>query len=441
MEYSALNSQRSAVFDAFLSISFKMILIFTGIAVLLSLIAVKAISTPLFQVQPLLYSYTILVTIFALSRIIAALLFRNSQKSIFAEAEKVVYEPTVSFIIPCKNEEKDITTTIRNCFNAEYPKDKLEVIIINDGSTDNTANVLKIQEVLYPNLKVITFAQNQGKRQAMAAGFRAASGEILIQLDSDSFIDPKSFRNIITPFAIDSIGAVCAHADPVNADKNFITKMQAAYYYMSFKVLKAAESTFMSVFCASGCSSAFRKSAVMPILDKWLGEKFLGELVTWGDDRALTSWVLKTGYKTIYTDRVQAYTIVPEKFNILIRQQIRWKKSWIINSFFTAKFILRTNPFIGLLYFLPLVLISLLTPFIAIKTLVFAPIITGVLPIHYILGVFLVTTLFALTAVSLNPKSNKWLYLYPWAFLNMILFSYLILYSAARLQDRKWGTR
>lgn len=432
---------RSSLFDALVSISFKTILLLLGVGVLLSLIFVKAISTPLFQVQPFFYFYTILVTIFALSRIIAALLFRSSQNAIFTQAEKIAYEPTVSFIIPCKNEEKDISTTIKNCFAADYSKYKLEVIVINDGSTDNTEQVLRFQQLIFPNLKVITFEQNQGKRNAMAAGFRMATGEILIQLDSDSFIDPKTFKNIVTPFALEDIGAVCAHADPVNADKNFITKMQAAYYYMSFKVLKAAESTFMTVFCASGCSSAFRKAAVMPIIDKWLNEKFMGELVTWGDDRALTSWVLKSGFKTIYTDRVQAYTIVPEKMSILLKQQIRWKKSWIINSFFTAKFILRTNPFIGVLYFLPLILISLLTPFIAIKALVVAPILYGVLPLHYILGVFLVTTLFALVTISLNPKSNKWVYLYPWAFLNMVLFSYLILYSAARLQDRKWGTR
>lgn len=428
-------------FDAFLNLSFKTILILLGTSVLVGLLVVKAISTPLFQVQPLFYFYTILVTIFALSRILGALLFKNSQESIYAQAEQVVYEPTVSFIIPCKNEEKDISTTIANCFAANYPKEKLEVIVINDGSTDNTGKQLEIQKLIYPNLKVITFAQNQGKRVAMAEGFKLASGEILIQLDSDSFIDPQTFKNLITPFALEDIGAVCAHADPVNANKNFITKMQSAYYYMSFKILKAAESTFMSVFCASGCSSAFRKSAVMPILDKWLNESFLGEKVTWGDDRALTSWILKTGYKSIYTDKVQAYTIVPEKFNVLMRQQIRWKKSWIINSFFTAKFIMKSNPFMGALYFLPLVLISLLTPFIAINALIISPVIFGTLPVHYVLGVFLVTTLFALCYININPKSNKWLYLYPWAFLNMILFSYLIIYSALKLQDRKWGTR
>jgi hyaluronan synthase len=433
--------QLLTITEAIAKISFKTILILLVGVVIFSLIAVKAISTPDFVVAPLIYFYSLLVTIFALSRIGSAVLYRSSITSIYKTAEEHIYEPTVSFIIPCKNEEGAIATTIANCFAAEYPKDKLEVIVINDGSTDKTAEILALQKIIYPNLVVINFAQNHGKRVAMAEGFKVANGEILIQLDSDSYIDPKTFRNLITPFAIEEIGAVCAHADPVNADKNFITKMQAAYYYMSFRILKAAESTFMSIFCASGCSSAYRKSAVMPILESWLNEKFLGQLVTWGDDRALTSWLLKTGHKTIYTDKVQAYTIVPEKFKILIKQQIRWKKSWIINSIFTAKFIVRTNPFIALFYFLPLVLISLLTPFIAIKALLISPVLLGTLPLHYMLGVFLITSLFAIFCIFTDAKKSKWLYLYPWAFLNMIMFSYLILYSAARLNDRKWGTR
>lgn len=434
-------NQLLSLLEATAKVSFKTLLLLLSGVVLISLIAVKALSTPEFAVAPLFYFYTLLVTIFSLSRIGSALLYRSSITEIYKKAEEVPYEPTVSFIIPCKNEEGAISNTIANCFAADYPKEKLEVIVINDGSTDKTADILELQKLIHPNLTVINFAQNYGKRVAMAEGFKAAKGEILIQLDSDSFIDPKTFRNLITPFAIEEIGAVCAHADPVNVDKNFITKMQGAYYYMSFKILKAAESTFMSIFCASGCSSAFRKSAVMPILENWLNERFLGKPVTWGDDRALTSWLLKTGHKTIYTDKVQAYTIVPEKFNILIRQQIRWKKSWIINSIFTARFITKTNPFVAIFYFLPLVVISLLTPFIAIKALLISPILLGMVPFHYILGVFLITSLFAIFSLYTDSKKSKWFYLYPWAFLNMIMFSYLILYSAARLNDRKWGTR
>jgi hypothetical protein len=123
----------------------------------------------------------------------------------------------------------------------------------------------------------------------MAEGFRRARGEIIIQLDSDSYIVPGTFRKIIEPFRNSRVGAVCAHADPANPDENTLTRMQAAYYFFSFRLLKAAESTFLRVFCCSGCSSAYRRDIVLPILDQWLGEKFLGLPTTWGDDRALTN--------------------------------------------------------------------------------------------------------------------------------------------------------
>ena len=141
--------------------------------------------------------------------------------------------------------------------------------------------------------------------------------------------------------------------------------MQAAYYFMSFRILKAAESTFDTVFCASGCCSAYRKSAVMPILYNWLSESFMGRPVTWGDDRALTSRVLKFGYSTIYSNRVKAETIVPENLRQLLKQQIRWKKSWFVNAIYNAKFIWKTQPFVAFSYFFPLVGVTFLSPIMA----------------------------------------------------------------------------
>ena len=203
-------------------------------------------------------------------------------------------------------------------------------------------------------------------------------GEIVIQIDSDSFIDPANFKKIIEPFENSEIGAVSVHTDPKNADKNFLTKMQAAYYFMSFRILKAAESTFLTVFCCSGCASAYRKQVVMPQLEEWIGETFLGLPVTWGDDRALTSRILKAGYKTIYSDRVTAETIVPENFRQLVKQQVRWKKSWFVNAIYNAKFIWKTQPFVTFSYYFPLIAITFLSPIMAVRAILYLPIVRGI---------------------------------------------------------------
>lgn len=419
---------------------FQLSLLFLVFFSILLLIFIKSKTAVEFHNDPILFIYSIFVTIFVFSRLFSSLFYRYSLSKVNNEWGGY-YEPLVSFVIPCKNEEKTIADTIEKCFEADYPKEKLEVIIINDGSTDNTINVLKELKKRFNKLVIINWKINKGKRHGMYAGFKKAKGEIVVQLDSDSYIDPKTFRNLIKPFQNQEIGAVCAHADPTNADENFITKMQSAYYFMSFRILKAAESAFMSVFCCSGCSSAYRKNVVLPILDDWLNEKFLGLPVTWGDDRALTSWVLKMEHKIIYTDEVNAFTIVPNNTRQLFKQQLRWKKSWIINGIFTSRFIYKKHLFMAIFYFFPLLLISFLTPLMVSKAMLYSPIVKGVFPVYYLIGSALVTSIIVILYRLYDPENKYWLYLYLWSFLNIMIFCYIIIYAAIRIQDRGWGTR
>jgi hyaluronan synthase len=436
------NKENRSIFSR---ISYSFCLIILGFITLFFIVVVKSKSASEFWSDPLLLIYTIFVTSFELSRLAGAMLYRYSYSKILLSAGeenlKEPFEPMVSYVIPCKNEEASIAKTIDKCFQADYPKDKLEVIIINDGSTDGTGDVLRELQKKYSGLVVIDWKINRGKRHGMFAGFTLAKGEIIVQLDSDSYIQPETFRYLIEPFRNPQIGAVCAHADPENADTNLLTKMQAAYYFLSFRILKAAESTFMSVFCCSGCSSAYRKSIVMPILEEWLNEKFLGLPVTWGDDRALTNWVIKLGYKTVYTDEAQAYTICPDKWRVFFKQQVRWKKGWFVNSIFASKFILKAEPFVALTYFFPLIFVTLITPFMATKALIINPFIRGIPPTFYIIGVFLVAFMITIYYRYMNRDNKYWPYVFLWSAINMVVLSFILFYALARLKDRKWGTR
>jgi len=353
------------------------------------------------------------------------------------------YEPKVTCVIPCKNEEMAIFNTISKCYDADYPRSKLEVIVINDGSTDRTGEILdELKAVHFPDLKIIHWEKNRGKRCGMDAGFRLGTGEIIVQLDSDSYIIPNTFRNLIELFKNPSIGAVCAHADPENSDDTWISKMQAAYYYMAFRVLKAAESTFGMVFCCSGCSSAYRRSVVIPLLDPWLKESFLGKPVTWGDDRALTSYVLRAGYKTVYTDEAKAVTIVPTTFKQLITQQVRWKKSWIINAIFTGKFIWRTDPFVAFIYYYPLILVSVLTPIMVARVLLYKTILGNFSALGmYFFGGLAITGLLVLFCKFTTKDYKYWPYLFLWSTFNIFVMSFLLFYSMLTIQNRSWGTR
>jgi hyaluronan synthase len=422
---------------------YRTILIVVGIGLIFAVALVKSDAWANFWVSPTILVYTILVTTFELSRIVGAMLYTSIMKRTAdaLAASPTTYEPTVSFVIPCKNEGPAIAKTIRKCYEADYPPHLLEVIVINDGSTDNTREVLYSLLPKYPDLIIVDWAVNRGKRHGMAEGFKRAKGEIIVQLDSDSYIDPTTFRELINPFRDPQIGAVCAHADPENADQNFLTKMQAAYYFLSFRILKAAESAFFSVFCCSGCSSAYRKSIVLPIMDEWLAERFLGLPVTWGDDRALTNWVLKLGYRTIYTDTAKAFTICPDNFPQLFKQQARWKKGWFVNSIFASKFIWKRQPFVAFTYFFPLILITLVTPFMAIKAMVYQPIVHGSLPLYYIAGVLLIASIITVYYRYVARENKYWPYVFAWSAMNMVVLSFVLFYALATIQNRKWGTR
>jgi hyaluronan synthase len=427
---------------------------------------VVALKIYLFSGWDIVSIYSVAITTFMLSRVIGSLFYesyyrdksleKNKQKGMFLffgwipflnkpkkkSKWKKDYTPSVSFIIPCKDEGEVIYQTIKNCLTTDYPENKVEVIAINDGSTDKTLSEMKRAAKDFPdrNLTIVNFKKNQGKRKGMYAGFKLAKGEIAIQVDSDSYPEKDAIHKIVAPFQDKEIGATVGNTKPWNADKNMLTKMQDAYYFMSFRTLKATESLFDMVFCCSGCFSAYRRSYIMPILKPWLDEKFMGKEIIFGDDRALTNWIIRQDKKTVYVDEARAYTVVPEKLKVFIKQQARWKKGWFINSTRIAPTILKKDKFVALTYFMPLILLTLLTPFIAIKALIINPLFFGISPLFYMSGIMLV-------AVALQAQYNFYeggkygKYMLLWSILNMTILSYVLLYALYDLRNMAWGTR
>jgi hyaluronan synthase len=417
-------------------------IVLAAIGILLILI-VKSKSTETLLEDPIIVVYTLFVTTFQLSRVAGAVMYDRSKRIIKETSmpAAVPYEPMVTYVIPCKNEGPSIGKTVDMCFKSDYPPEKLEVIIINDGSTDNTQEVLEEKQKAYPNLVVVNWKVNKGKRHGMYEGFKLAKGEIIVQLDSDSYLVPSTFRKLIEPFRNPAVGAVCAHADPENANQNFLTRMQAAYYFMSFRVLKAAESTFFTVFCCSGCSSAYRKSVVDPIMDEWVNEEFLGLPITWGDDRALTNRVLERGFLTIYTDEVQAFTICPTDLKTLFKQQVRWKKGWFVNSLRASRFIVKRDKFVAFTYFFPLIFVTTLAPIMATRALIFNPIVHHTVPLYYCVGMLLVAFVITVYYRYVSRDNRYWPYLFLWGIFNMTILSFVLFYALATIQNRRWGTR
>ncbi len=127
-------------------------------------------------------------------------------------------------------------------------------------------------------------------------------------------------RDLTSQFDLKKISGVAGHSLPSNGDDNFLTRAQYAYYFMSFRVLKASESLFDLCFCLSGCYAAYRKKDVVPLMDELCHETFIGNKCTYGDDRSLTSYLLRDGHRTVYTSEAVGYTICPNTWKIFLKQ-------------------------------------------------------------------------------------------------------------------------
>lgn len=150
--------------------------------------------------------------------------------------------------------------------------------------------------------------------------------------------------------------------------------------------------------------------------------------------------MLKNGYKTIYVAEAQAFTIVPNNLKQFLKQQVRWKKGWFINSMRASKFIVKKDAFVAFTYFFPLILLTILTPLIAFKALVINPIFLGIPPYFYILGILLVTALLYVHYMIYDGgKYGKYMFL--WSILNMTILSYVFIYALYDLRNLSWGTR
>jgi hyaluronan synthase len=393
--------------------------------------AVKSQNVYWFWFNVPIFVYSLAVGSYLLSRYLFALFYKPPKPR---EDEL----PTVTVIIPAYNEEEEIMRTIRQIMESEYPSDKLSVIAINDGSADNTLKMLLKAKEIYPDLIVIDFGENRGKREAMATGVRMAKSEIVVFVDSDSFLYPDAIRNIVDGFADEKVAGVCGHCDVENIWTNALTKMQAVRYYISFIIMKAAESVFDSVTCLSGPLAAYKKSIVMEVLDDWEHQTAFGNQATFGDDRSLTTFLLKK-YKVIYDSRAITTTIVPEKYKQFLKQQARWKRSWFRESMRASLFMWKKQPLMALSFYLGF-LLPLLGPFVVVRAMLWVPIIGHGTPFTYLFGIILMSALMSSAYLFLR-KSKLWVYSFTFNFFYMFVLIWQLPWAVLTFWTSGWGTR
>jgi hyaluronan synthase len=238
--------------------------------------------------------------------------------------------PFLTVVIPAYNEGELVRRSILSSAGAAYPRDRLEIIVVDDGSRDDTWEHIQAAANEHPDLvRTIRFERNRGKRAALAAGFRQARGEVVVTIDSDSIIEPESLAAIAGPFRDPRVGAVGGKVSVLNRFESLFPRMLHVRYVLSFDFLRSTQSCYGAVYCCPGAFSAYRMSLVRRVLPEWLDQRFLGVLCNTGEDRALTNDILALGYRSVYQRTAVVHTLAPNSYMKLCRMYLRWNRSYV----------------------------------------------------------------------------------------------------------------
>jgi hyaluronan synthase len=238
--------------------------------------------------------------------------------------------PSLTVVIPAYNEGAMVLQSITSVAAADYPHDRLEILAVDDGSTDDTWRYIRHAAARYPGLvTAVRQPENRGKREALALGFRRARGEVVVTLDSDSVVERGALLALAGPFREARVGAVAGKVLVYNRRAGLIPRMLHVRYVLSFDLLRAVESVYGNVFCCPGALTAYRAAALREVLERWRTQTFLGARCTFGEDRALTNCLFEAGYDTVYQRTAVVRTLVPTRYVKLCKMLLRWDRSYV----------------------------------------------------------------------------------------------------------------
>lgn len=366
----------------------------------------------------------------------------------------------VSCMVAVYNEEDIIEDCIKSFINQTY-KNK-EIIFVNDCSTDGTKKIMD-KYAKKGLIKAIHLEKNVKKKRALGAAMLQAKGEIFAFSDSDSTWEPDVIEKIVKVFEADpDVGAVSGHCRALNADASFITKIQDPWYECQYSVRKAFESVFGAITCVSGPLAVFRREAIYNLVPAWMNDTFLGQEFKFATDRTMTGYVLghkwiseelkekfkespfmkenhePRDWKIVYSKAARSYTEVPDTFRKAVKQQIRWKKSFIRNMFLMGRVYWR-KPLLPALFYYLHILFVLVGPFIAFRRLILMPFDTGLASaILYLLGIMFIGFTFSLAYIVEDQSNNRWIYRPFMSLISTLVYSWIIFYSLATIKNMRW---
>ncbi|WP_299541412.1 glycosyltransferase [uncultured Streptomyces sp.] len=370
--------------------------------------------------------------------------------------------PSVTFLLAVRDEADGIEACVRSMVSSDCQD--VRVTVVDDHSGDGTGDVLRrLRDEL--GITVIHLDENVGKKHALVTACAGADTDIVAFTDSDCVLAPDALGRCVQALVRNpALGAVSGHCRALNASANLLTRVQDTWYEGQFRVAKAAEASFGSVSCVSGPLAVFRRDAVYNYLPAWADDRFMGAPFKFATDRQLTGYVLGQVWKgrslkaryadspfltdedfperpwqVGYVRSAKVWTDVPARLGPLLRQQVRWKKSFIRNLFFTGGFMWRRGAGPAALFY-GHVLWVLAAPVLACTHLLWAPahgtlLLTGL----YLLGVLLKGCAWAVAYRIDHPGDPRWRYRPLMSVFSAVVLAWLLPYSLLTVRKGVWS--
>jgi cellulose synthase/poly-beta-1,6-N-acetylglucosamine synthase-like glycosyltransferase len=245
------------------------------------------------------------------------LLIVLGNKSKIREKKKALRTPSISILIPAYNEAKTLARSLKSILKLDYPKSKLDTIVIDNGSTDRTLEVAKRFKKY--GIKVLSLPM-RGKTKALNLGLKHAKGELIGVLDADTFVSKRCLKNMIGYFNDKDVGAVTNHVRVASSRKLFPSIQDVEYIFSAFS--KKLISLLGALYIVPGTLSLIRRDLVKKI-------GFSEDTIT--EDMDIALCMLKKDYKIVNSIDAISYTEVPSTFKALLKQRVRWYRGFIQN--------------------------------------------------------------------------------------------------------------
>lgn len=229
--------------------------------------------------------------------------------------------PGITMLVAAYNEAASIEDTLVSINKQKYPG-KLQVIVINDGSQDETAEIVRKAESRFPWLTLLDLKQNAGKAHALNEGLKLAEHDLVITVDADSYLHRIALINIVERYVADppNTRAVAGKILVRNSRTNLLTKTQEWDYFLGISATKRLQSLYQGTLVAQGAFSIYDRNALIEV-GGW------PECV--GEDIVLTWALLNAGYRIGHCEDACLFTNAPTTLKVFVKQRQRWARGMI----------------------------------------------------------------------------------------------------------------